>query len=346
MKLKELIQTHIASKGSVQAKDIVAETGLSRGTVFLALKELQNEGKIVLLGKANTARYVKATKESLKSATMANTSFKRVFTNANLEEDAVFRLIERETSILRDLAKNVIDILYYAFTEMLNNAIDHSHSPQIEVSMKRLENLVSFEVSDRGVGIFNNIQQRKHLPAISDAIGELLKGKQTTQPERHSGEGIFFTSKSADLFSIKSSGKKLLFDNSIPDVFVMDSRVLVGTKVGFSVATTTSRTLQEVFSPFTSESFEFDRTQIRVKLHKSGSRLISRSQARRIVASLDPFKEVILDFTEVETVGQGFADEIFRVWQKSHPDMRIVVENANENVQFMINHAKNTAVSA
>jgi hypothetical protein len=42
---------------------------------------------------------------------------------------------------------------------------------------------------------------KNHLEAIQD----LLKGKQTTMPKSHSGEGIFFTSKIADNLTISSS---------------------------------------------------------------------------------------------------------------------------------------------
>jgi anti-sigma regulatory factor (Ser/Thr protein kinase) len=342
MILKDTILSLLNTHESIRAAEIVSATGLSRATVHLALKELQDEGKIALLGKANTSRYIRATKENLARVTSGHLSFKRIFSNNHLEEDAVFQLIEKETSIVTDLPKNVIDILYYAFTEMLNNAIDHSQSQTVEVSMKRQSDTIFFEITDRGIGIFNNIQYSKNLDRVSDAIEDLLKGKQTTLPERHSGEGIFFTSKAGDSFSIKSSGKKLLFDNILPDVFIMESRVTVGTKVSFSISVRTPKTLPEIFSPYTSDTFEFDRTQIRVKLHKDGVRLISRSQARRILSSLDTFKELILDFSGVETVGQGFADEIFRVWQNNHPGVTITSTNVNENVHFMINHAKNT----
>jgi len=77
-----------------------------------------------------------------------------------------------------------------------------------------------------------------------------------------------------------------------------------------------------------------------VRLYKGASEYISRSQARRVVNGLDKFKTVTLDFKDVDTLGQGFADEVFRVWKLSHPGIDIAVENANENVEFMIKRAK------
>ena len=64
--------------------------------------------------------------------------------------------------------------------------------------------------------------------------------------------------------------------------------------------------------------------------------LVSRSQAKRLLARVDRFKEVILDFADVHSIGQAFADEIFRVFSSQHPDVRIRVVNANDNILKMI----------
>ncbi len=66
---------------------------------------------------------------------------------------------------------------------------------------------------------------------------------------------------------------------------------------------------------------------------------ISRSQARRIMSGLEKFKTIILDFSGVETVGQAFADDVFRVWKNRHAGVKIVPKNMNENVVFMIKRA-------
>jgi hypothetical protein len=52
------------------------------------------------------------------------------------------------------------------------------------------------------------------------------------------------------------------------------------------------------------------------------------------------FKTIELDFIDVETAGQAFADEIFRAWQDSHKDIKLTVINANKNIMLMIRHAK------
>jgi len=51
---------------------------------------------------------------------------------------------------------------------------------------------------------------------------------------------------------------------------------------------------------------------------------------------LDKFEKIILDFDGVKTVGQGFVDEIFRVFKREHLNIGIEYINANNDVEFMI----------
>ena len=66
---------------------------------------------------------------------------------------------------------------------------------------------------------------------------------------------------------------------------------------------------------------------------------MSRSQARRLILGLDKFKIIVLDFNKVKTIGQSFADEIFRVFQNNHPDITIETINCCKAVEFMIKRA-------
>ena len=90
-----------------------------------------------------------------------------------------------------------------------------------------------------------------------------------------------------------------------------------------------SRTCKAIFEQYTSgEDYGFTKTKVPVKLAQYGEdKLISRSQAKRLVARVDQFKTVYFDFEGVETIGQAFADEIFRVFAKSHPEIAIIPMN-------------------
>lgn len=342
MDIRALILDLLKRQGSVRTSEVVKRTGFSRAYVNRFFQDLRDDGRVILLGKANTARYVAAGTASKKSR-QGILEVHKILVNRGLAEDVVLRRMKDESGIFHRLPSNVAGILDYAFTEMLNNAIEHSHSRNIVVRIKRSGGRIEFKVVDRGVGIFKTIKRARHLGNELEAIQELIKGKLTTDPKRHSGEGIFFTSKAGDRLLIKGSGKKLVFDNKLSDVFVEDINPIVGTAVEFSIAERSKKELRDIFADYAGESYEFAKTVVTIALFKTTGDYISRSQARRVLAGLDKFKTVVLDFKGVQTVGQAFADEVFRVWQKNHPAIGIDIRNANENVELMIQHVSRTS---
>ncbi len=337
--IKKLILDKLAKDGTVRVADISGATGLSRAYVHRFFQQLKEEGRIVLIGKANTARYVMP--HTGGSIADIPVKIHRLLRNKGLRENVVLDSIKDEGSWFAKLAKNVGEIVEYSFTEMVNNAIEHSGTDTIDIFVRESKDHLQFEISDKGVGIFNNIMAKKGLNTTLDAIQDLLKGKQTTAPEAHSGEGIFFTSKVVDHFSIRSSGKWLVIDNERNDVYVKDSPLKTsGTKISYSIRFDSTRILSEVFRRYTDpDSVEFTKTAVSVRLYKNNVQYVSRSQARRIVVGLEQFKTIELDFQGIDTVGQAFADEIFRVWHARHPEIRIIPKNMNENVEFMIKRA-------
>jgi anti-sigma regulatory factor (Ser/Thr protein kinase) len=339
MNIKELILKQLKAQKSIKVSDIVKKTHFSRAYINRFFQELRNEGKIILIGKANKAYYILAEKKALEQAKRKITVINKRLVNKNLLEDQVFDQIVKETGILTDLNKNLFDIINYAFTEMFNNAIEHSKSKIIEYKMENTNNSIKFTIRDYGIGIFKNIMSKKNLKNELEAIQDLLKGKQTTAAEKHSGEGIFFTSKCADNFVITSFSKKLIFNNIINDIFISDIKSIKGTKIIFTLAVKTKKDLSKIFKEYSGLDFEFSKTKIYVKLYKTGTSFISRSQARRILAGLEKFKTIVLDFKNINTVGQGFTDEIFRIWPKYHPKIKIDTINTNENIDFMIKRA-------
>jgi len=339
MDVRELILNQLKRKGSLKVSDIVELTGFSRVYIHRFFKQLVDEGRILLAGKANQSHYVMQEDGASDLVKLGFLRTHRILRNRNLSEDFVLAEIKTGTAVFVGLPDNVTAILDYAFTEMLNNAIEHSRSELIDVAMIRGAEEIRFQVSDTGIGIFNNLMITRNLATDLEAIQDLLKGKQTTSPEAHSGEGIFFTSRVANILSIRSSTRKLVFDNVREDVFIRNIRSVRGTKVSFSIRMDSIKELDAVFARHTDDSFKFDRTTVKVKLFKEGAPYVSRSQARRIVTGLDKFSAIELDFEGIQTVGQGFADEIFRVWRLQHPGIRIVARNAGETVLFMIRHA-------
>jgi anti-sigma regulatory factor (Ser/Thr protein kinase) len=341
MDIGKLILKRARENGSITVREIAREAGFSRAYVHRFFQVLRQDGALVLIGKANRARYFLPDVKNLVRFKQSIQEIHKVLKNRGLEEDVVLDQIKSESGVWQGLRANVARIVDYAFTEMMNNAIDHSGSASIRVRFKRSEGEVRFTVTDRGVGIFRNIMKQRRLASELEALQDLIKGKQTTDPSRHSGEGIFFTSRVADKLVIKGSSKKLTFDNAVPDVFVEETPRIKGTEVQFTIQERSRRQLQNVFAQYAGDAFEFSKTVVTVELFRTKGTFLSRSEARRILSGLDKFKTVVFDFASVRAIGQAFADEVFRVWQSHHPSITIEARNANESIRFMIQHSLN-----
>jgi len=232
---------------------------------------------------------------------------------------------------------------------MLNNANDHSGGQFVTVLMRLYEGNLVVAVLDNGIGIFEKIAQAMDLPDRRLAILELSKGKFTTDPANHSGEGIFFTSRMFDQFQIEANG--LHYDHDVRDKhdwLLEIDRPATGTIVYMSIPANSQRRAREVFDEYTTgDNFGFDKTVVPVRLARIGNEnLVSRSQAKRLVARFEGFKTVLLDFTGVDEIGQAFADEIFRVFANLHPAVALVEIHASPDVERMIIRARTAGILA
>jgi len=296
--------------------------GLTRQGVNLHLQRLIGDSDLVRQGKTRRTRFFLAGKKT----------WKKNYSRGQSESDVWEKDVLPQIS---DLPENTLDIWRYCFTEMFNNAVDHSSATRITVQLKRTAVNTEIAVIDNGVGIFKKIQRAMKFADERHSALELAKGKFTTDPARHTGEGIFFTSKMLDAFDISSGG--VYFTSASP------LKNPKGTAVWMKLKNTTNRSRKEVFDEYASpeNDYAFDKTVVPVKMaEQSPNDLISRSQAKRLLLRIDRFRTVVLDFQNVNQIGQAFADEIFRVFVRSHPGVDVQFTNANEEVVKMIRRAR------
>ena len=117
-----------------------------------------------------------------------------------------------------------------------------------------------------------------------------------------------------------------------------------GTVVFLKLNNHTARTSRKIFEKFIGDAENdpsFNKTVVPVQLAQYGNdKLISRSQAKRVLARIEIFSTVILDFKNVPTIGQAFGDEVFRIFPREHPQVNIIPTNANSEVKRMIARAQ------
>jgi anti-sigma regulatory factor (Ser/Thr protein kinase) len=320
----------LLQRGPTTSTAVALGLSVSRQAAHARLKALVESGRVVREGVARATRYRLPAAER----------WERSFPLAGLAEDQVLRQMVAEDAAVGRLTGEAEGLVAYVVTELVNNAIDHSSGKQVRVSAEQRGTLLLLEIEDDGVGVFTHVRDMLSLPSELAALQELSKGKITTAPERHTGEGLFFTSKAVDFFSLTSGAQAWIVDNRREDVAVaaVEPKQL-GTLASVEIDLADVRSLAMLFDEYT-QDYEFAKTRTVVRLFAIGVRFVSRSEAKRLTHGLDRFREVVLDFRGVEGIGQGFADEIFRVWARAHPAVSLEPANMNETVAFMVERAR------
>lgn len=326
-KIREFILENVDSN----PKDIVNITSetfsISRQAVNKHFRQLIEQKTLIREGKAKSVRYF------LHPQAEWNATFSIA---DNRAEDVIWRNEIKQK--LGQLPDNALAIWSHGFSEMFNNVVDHSEGTTVTINIKKTAYSTEMNIWDNGIGIFTKIKNAMGLLDERHAVIELTKGKLTTDPTRHSGEGIFFSSRMFDKFSILSGEVYLSHTYEKDEDWILQtSKYQNGTFITMTLRNNTARTTKEIFNRFSDDDYGFTETVVPVRLAQYGNeQLISRSQAKRLLIRIERFKTVLFDFKDVESIGQAFADEVFRVFARQHPKMKIVPIRANDAVMQMI----------
>lgn len=301
--------------------------GVTTQAVLYHLDRLRTDGLVSQVGRGRAARWVRTFDHRLVWDLTAN----------DLAESDMWArakdVMQKDLANISDATRLILD---YTATEILNNAIDHSGGTRVELLGSCSDDVIEVVIIDDGIGAFKNVREHFDLTDELEAIAHLAKGQQTTRPDRHSGQGMFFSSRAVDIFEVAAGGRVWQVDNLRHDTTIMRSAPRPGTKVTLRTRRQRTTTLKDIFDRHSNEDYAFDRGTIRVKLSEHGREFISRSEAKRLALGLELYGRVELDFADVRAVGQGFVDELFRIWPADHPNTTMSYANANEEVAFMI----------
>ncbi len=321
------------TKEGVTANSLEKELGFSRQYIVRRLTRLITEGEIHRRGKTRAAKYYPG-----KVSNQTN-HLELIKERQGLSEHVVFEEVVRRLQLNTQLNKNCLIIFDYAFTEMLNNAIDHSQSKKVWIDVKIDHANITFIIKDLGIGAIESIKRGFEISDDFLALEHLFKGKQTTAKEAHSGQGIFFTSKAVDTYKIATSKMEFVIDNIKSDELLGDIRQRKGTTVTCTTKINTRRNIVDIFDKYTGDDYEFNQNVVKINLSKH-KRLMSRSEAKRLLLGLDEYTVLDFNFRNVDEVGQGFCDEIFRVYANRNPEKVLSYHEASNVIRYMVERSR------
>lgn len=314
---------------------LARQFGVSRVAAAGAVRQLEAEAFVQRQRGGTRPRFV-AGASRLVEATLAL---------PGLDESLVWS--EQMRPGLGDLAPALDNLLHYGFTELVNNANDHAGGRQLRLRCAATPEAVHLWIADDGVGVFEKVRAALGLPDVRLALLELSKGKLTTDPAHHSGEGLFFTSRAMSVFELRANGlawRRQRLDGESHSLERLDddhsgAGKSTGTSAFLSLRRDATHSLRQVFDAYTTgapDDLAFDRTVVPAKLAVlAGENLLSRSQARRLVSRLAGFRVVDIDFDGIAEIGQAFADELFRVFPSEQPQIELRMVNAAPAVAAM-----------
>lgn len=238
------------------------------------------------------------------------------------------------------LPAHVARMVQHGFTELVNNAADHSGGTSVTVSLRQTPSHVQLLVSDDGCGVFERICEAFGLPDARHAMLELSKGRLSSQPEAHTGRGLFFSAQLADVFDIHANNTAFQ-RRAWESGGWQPGRPLPrqGSSIYLAIALDTTRTLDQVLAAWSvaGDGIAFDRTTVNLRLLAGpGQPLDSRAQARRVAARLAVFRRAEISFEGVEDVGHGFADELFRVFARARPEVELVPTHMTPRIAALV----------
>ena len=334
MGIDDWIRQLLREKNQFSAGELAALAGLTRQGVQRHLRRALAAGWLFRVGQGRGTAYRLLSAAGQSAGPQP--SYRQTHILKDLDEAAVWTRAVAWLDVQQVSRSTEFDRAFgYVTTEMVNNAIDHSEASHVELLMSLDGPSLTLRITDEGLGAFEKVRSTFGLEGHMHSIQELSKGKVTTDPERHSGEGIFFSSKVADRFELAANRLRWVIDNRIDDSSIVADPRSQGSELLITFDLNTRIRTEEVFARFTTD-LEFDRTRCIIRLFELGSSFISRSQAKRLVSNLEKFRVVELDFSGVDQVGQGFVDEVFRVWALAHPETQLTPTQMVPPVEFMI----------
>ncbi len=344
------IATLLERGGGLSAAELARRLKVTRPVVTRHLSALIKEGRVVREGTGRRVRYhlwtappplpaptAPAATPAPVAAPASPVAFVRRYPRAVLSEDRVWQELLQLHPALARMSAPVQELFRYAFTEVLNNAIEHSRGNEVEVRFAQAsDDTLSFEVHDDGVGLLASLRRKLSVGSVEEAVKRLSQASKPLWAEGQIGVGLFFSSRAARRFEVESNGLRWTLDNQTAQTATAAASARSGTRVRFQGDLRPRHTLAELFA-IHAERTMIDRSRVVVTL---GTSFISRTEAQRLLRPLERYHTVVLDFRGVKAIGQGFADEVFRIWPSSHPHVTLEPINMSPGVSLMIDHAR------
>ncbi len=322
---REKILKFISEKKTVNGTLLRTHFGVSRQAINIHIQKLVEMGKVVRLGSKTGTIYVYAEDNEIKGKARAKKYYRTV---KGLNPNEVFNYYS-ESLVLKDiLNKNAYEIIKYAFISILNNALKYSETKILFIYMEVKEKNISFIIRDYGIGIFYALQKIINVKSEYLALASFITGNIKGMDKKT----VFFLSKLADKFQIKSHRLNVVFNNlnnSIVAESIMKKR---GSYIKFTIKRRTNKRLDKYKKGIKQEA-----PYLTLKLFRKGKRyVLTQLKLMAFLNGFDRFDRLTLDIMGEKRVPEYVYGMVSEFLSKRGKSRDVNIKNAPKSFIKML----------
>lgn len=302
--------------------------GVSRQAVLKHMHTLINNKQVVAHGKTRDRFYELRPQVNYNKTIPIDSKFStQVVISKNILPNIV------------SLPKNLVEIIQFSITALLNNISDHSKATKLYFKLYLTYDDFHMVINDNGNGIFGHISSILNLNSIQSAALEIAKGQVTTDQENHSGDELNTVIHLFDVAVIESNGIFLKYINKTSNYSTGPSLQQKGTRIHLKINPDSKRTCEKTFKKLFDIENRYTNVPVCILRQNKNEQINSRNQAKTIISNLNNIKKVKFDFNNVDLIGPAFADELIRGLSKREKVVEVQWINSNEMIDIMMSHA-------
>jgi hypothetical protein len=285
---------------------VQARFGITRQSAHAHLRALETEGFLEAAGRTRSRRYAPRQLEQ-----------RRLNLPLAMKPDPEEVWRDLLAPRLGPLPAASAEVLRYCVLGLMENAIRHSGGQGLLLAFARQGGHLDLLLRDDGCGLFRKVHEDLGLEDPDQAPLELAKGG--------AGPSLLLAARAAGAFALTANGLRLERRPAREGWALSAAPARPGTALELSLPLVGGRALAAVRAEHRAPGGEdFSRTRVPVELLPGATGgLAGSAQAVRLMARLERYREVWLDWRGVPVLDAEAAAYIHREWPAAHPGCRL-----------------------
>jgi hypothetical protein len=304
--IRRFILERVESDPAGLSRQVQARFGITRQSAHAHLTALEAEGLLEAAGRTRGRRYAPRQLQQ-----------RRLNLPLAMKPDPAEVWQDLLAPRLGPLPAASLATLRHCVLALMENAIRHSGGQALLLAFARQGGRIELLLRDDGCGLFRKVHDDLGLEDPDQAPLELAKGG--------AGSSLLLAARAAGAFALTANGLRLERRPAREGWALSAAPARPGTALELTLPLLGGRSLEAVRAEHRAPGGgDFSRTRVPVELLPGAAAgLAGRAQATRLMAGLERYREVWLDWRGVPALDTEAAATIHREWPAAHPGCRL-----------------------